>query len=185
MTLMQPGPQPPAARSSFGWVRTKVGIAVLLVVAGVATGLHFALRPDFCDGLPREMGACSRSRPQFSGTTCAEVGSEWGRQLDERVMPLIERPFSGVSSKLLDAEILTIQLANQHMRDNGITPHCSVAVFFSAGEAQLSEALKSEVGDLVYEGNPVVSYLEWQERSIDMVELILSIPDAPYNPYDD
>ena len=152
----------------------------------ILVGGYFILRPEFCDGLPRDIGACDRDRPAYTGDSCREVAQEWGTHLDERVAEVISGPSSsggkGRSVLLYDAEILVTQLANKHMRDAGITPLCERDDFLATGAAQLSTSVREEVGGVMYEGNPVVSYEEWHLRLQELVGLILGEPDQPYEP---
>lgn len=156
------------------------------VVAALLVGLaaYFVLRPDFCDGLPREIGACSNDRPSYEGATCDQVAAEWGEQLDERVAEVIAQAAAsdrkGASSSLYDAEILVTQLANKHMRDRSITGDCEPDGFMTIGERQFSELVVENVGNVIYDGDPKVPYEEWRERIVANVELILSQPDVPY-----
>lgn len=125
-------------------------------------------------------------RRAYSGTTCDEVAREWGTQLDERVISVIEGPAAargqGRSSRLYDAEVLAIQLANKHLRDNGLTPSCDVDRFLSQGESEFSSQTATGVGLIMYEGDPVASYDEWLERQLEFVALIMMEPDTPYAP---
>ena len=160
------------------WV-VAIAIGGLVVVGG-----YFLARPDSCDGIPREMGACSADRPSYVGSNCDEVAVEWGDQLNERVIAVINGPAAaggeGRSVRLRTAEILVTQLANKHLRDTGLTPNCDADTFMSLGEDEFSELLVQQVGSIMYEGSPTVEYDEWRQRVRDFVELILLEPDVPY-----
>lgn len=169
-------------------IRLRSPIVVLvcaLLIGTVGFGLYLWLRPDFCDGLPREMGGCDGDRPNFSGQTCDEVALEWGRQLDERVVAVIDGSHTrrGQSQSVLlhNVETVTSQLANKHLRDSGLAPQCDVDRFFTLGEEQFSDELRSSVGPIMYQGNPVTDYEEWSGRARWWVDLILSEPDLPYD----
>lgn len=168
---------------------TRIVLVAVAVVAVGTVGLYFLLRPEYCDGLPRSYGACSADRPTFSGDTCDEVAVEWGWQLDQRVLQVVDGPPSqggeSRSSRLLNAEGLTTGLANKHLRDNRLTPTCQVDEFMAAGESQFSERLVKEVGSVMYEGSPVVDYSQWRERIVDRVSTILADPHAPYQGSED
>lgn len=158
------------------------------VVMGFLVGLaaYFVFRPDFCDGLPREIGACSSDRPSYEGATCDQVAAEWGEHLDERAAEVLAQAagsdHKGASSSLYDVEILVTQLANKHMRDLSITGDCEADRFMTIGEQQFSELVVENVGNVIYDGDPKVLYEEWRERVVANVELILSQPDVPYAP---
>lgn len=151
-----------------------VVVMLMVAVAGVVT--YFAARPTHCDGLPREMGACSSDRPSFEGTTCLEVAREWGAHLDGRVLEVINGPESrrgqARSSRLVDAEILVTQLANFHMRPSRMSVGCSPEEFLEVGEAEFSAELKDKVGSVTWDGNPVVDYQDWRERLETYLPLI-------------
>jgi hypothetical protein len=70
----------------------------------------------------------------------------------------------------------------QDMRDAGITPLCDQHEFLATAEARLSESVREEVGDVMYEGDPIASYEEWHLRLQEWGELMLSDPDQPYEP---
>jgi hypothetical protein len=163
----------------------------LILVGVIATlllgiGAYFVLRPDFCDGLPREIGACNSDRPSYEGATCDQVAAEWGEHLDKRVAEVIAQAAAserkGASFSLYSAEVLVTQLANKHMRDLSITGDCESDRFMAIGEQQLSEVATENVGNVMYDGDPRVPYEDWRERVEANVQLILSQPDAPYAP---
>ena len=156
--------------SRYVWI----GALLIVAVAGVVT--YFALRPTHCDGLPREMGACSSDRPSYEGTTCLEVARDWGMHMDERVLEVINGPEArrgqARSSLLVDAEILVTQLANFHMRPSRMSAECSPEEFLEVGEAEFSAELREKVGDVMWDGNPVVDYQDWRERLKTYLPLI-------------
>jgi hypothetical protein len=165
------------------WTLVLVGVAATFLV-GIAA--YFLLRPDSCNGLPREIGACNSDRPSYEGETCDQVAAEWGEHLDQRVAEVIAQAAAsdrkGESSSLYSAEILVTQLANKHMRDHFITGDCESHRFMAIGEQQLSEQVRENVGHVMYDDDPTVRYEEWRERIEANVELILSQPDVPYAP---
>lgn len=150
----------------------------MIAVAAVVT--YFAVRPTHCDGLPREMGACSPDRPSYAGTTCLDVALEWGAHMDERVLEVINGPEArrgqARSSLLVDAEILVTQLANFHMRPTRMTAECSQGEFLEVGEAEFSAELKDKVGSVMWDGNPTVHYQDWRTRLETYLPLIFG-PD--------
>lgn len=166
--------------------RTKIFLSTAFVVLAGVLAAYFVLRPDSCDGLPRDIGACSSNRPTYSGTSCAEVAEEWGKQLDTRVVAIINGPADaqgkGRSSRLLDVDILTTQLANKYLRDTGLTAQCQTEEFLATGEAQFSQQTKDGVGLIMFEGEPEVEYSEWRGRLEQFIDSILSDPDLPYAP---
>lgn len=165
------------------WMRW---VALVLVFAAGGLSVYFGLRSDQCDGLPREIGACAGNRPTYAGATCDSVGSEWGAQLNERVEDAldgsVQRRGASDSVLLLDAEILTIQLANKHLRDTGLIADCDANDFLRVAESQFSDRARSEVGRIMYEGSPIVGYDDWLARLQGHVELIFSDRSSPYQP---
>ncbi len=158
-------------------------VASFLAVGAVVVGL-LALRPDSCDGLPRSIGACDSDRPEFTGTTCQEVALEWGTEMNERVLTVIGSPETvrgqSWSSRLYDVETLVSQLANLHMRETGLTPDCDAGDFLTRGAMMFSDEVREDVGDFMYDGNPVVEYEEWKSRLVGWVDLMLDLElEAP------
>lgn len=113
------------------------------------------------------------------------MAEEWGRHLDNKVAVILDSP-DGASGKsqsvlLFDAEILTIQLANKHLRDSALTANCEVDRFLQIAEGQFADTTVNGIGDIMYQGNPVVDYDEWTDRLRAHIEVILSEPDIPYD----
>ena len=62
------------------------------------------------------------------------------------------------------------------MRDAGITPLCDQHEFLATAEARLSESVREEVGDVMYEGDPIASYEEWHLRLQEWVKADVERP---------
>ena len=157
-------------------MRRYVWLGGVLLVAVAALVGYFAVRPTHCDGLPREMGACSPNRPSYEGATCLEVAREWGAHMDERVLDVINGPEArrgqARSSLLVDAEILVTQLANFHMRPTRMTTGCTPTEFLEVGEVEFSAELRDKVGSVMWDGNPPVDYQDWRTRLETYLPLI-------------
>lgn len=163
--------------------RAWLSIAAVAFLILVGSGAYLALRPEFCDGIPRQMGGCDSDRPEFDGATCGEVAKEVAGELNARIPPLFTGPDGvrgeGRSVRLYNVETLVFLRANIHMRDSGLAPDCDVDAFLSTVEAGLSGEVKDGVGNIMYEAMPVVEYEEWRERLTELVELIFTDPHLP------
>ena len=142
-------------------------VAALMVLAGLIAGCgpSATATPESCDGVAAEMGGCDPDQPTFAGTTCAEVGAEWGEIVDERVLAVIDGPATANGShksvRLKDAQVLAYVRAVQHMQEIGILDSCHSAEFIGAAEPKFSPELRSSVGGAMYDGEPVVTYTEF------------------------
>jgi hypothetical protein len=139
-------------------------------------------RPSFCDGIDAQIGGCDSDRAQYSGTTCAEVGREFGAQLDERLLRIYAGPdvANGESKAVRAASAtgVTLSLANLHLRRIGIIKECGVAEFMAAAEPLLSEQLHGQAGLYLSDG-VTVTYAEWLANLRSMASIIDAVEDAP------
>lgn len=136
----------PMCRSRAPAICAFVGASAAVLILGA----FYLLRPHTCHGLPRDIGACDGDRPTYAGDNCQEVAKEWGSHFDERVAQVIAGPDTsggkGRSSRLYEAETLVSQLANRHMRHEGIIAACARDEFLATGEAQHSASVREQVG---------------------------------------
>ena len=70
---------------AINWLVLAVGLGAcgLVVQSPVAT-------PAVCDGVDSGLGGCDPDQPEFTGTTCESVAREFGAQLDDRIVPILE-----------------------------------------------------------------------------------------------
>lgn len=149
-----------------------------LGVAVAAAGL-FDPQPEICDNVHRGLGGCDDDQPQFSGTTCDDVGREFGTQLDARVVKILDGPdvvdHERKSARISSTEFLLVTRANQHLRRVGIVQECGLEDFLAAAEPVFSEKLRAQVGNYLFEFEEH-TYDEWLAnlrktlRAIDMDE---------------
>jgi hypothetical protein len=100
----------------------------------------------------------------FTGTTCAAVGHEFGKQLNDQVMATIEanRATPGNASDAISTAVIRLaQGANARLRELNITDACDVPEFLSAADEDLTPELRATVGD--FATTPVVSWDVWHQ----------------------
>ena len=147
-----------------------------------------ALEPnpnEVCSGVPRDMGGCEPNQPTFAGVTCAEVGREFGSEVDRRGLDIIAGPqiVAGQSraSRMIVMTVLVTARANQYLRAQGLVAECGVDEFVAAAESQLSEPFKERVGAYLYDGSPR-PYGEWLENLRRTVRVIDMGENEPFLP---
>lgn len=142
-----------------------IGLIPLLVSACVGEQQPGASN-DVCAGVSEALGGCAPGQPTFSGDTCAEVGREYGEQLDDRGLEIINGPAVAEGSsravRLNDLKVLAAIRANQHLRERGLIQECGVEEFVAAAEAAFSDEFRSRAGDFLSDGDPV-SFEAWLE----------------------
>lgn len=168
-----------------------VALVLTLVVATAVVGavvVANVLAPDpdeVCEGIPREMGGCDPDQPTYAGATCAEVGQEFGAQLDQRGLAVIDGPASrdGESRavRLNETVILVLGRANQYLRDTGLIHSCGVDGFIAAAETRFSEPFKARVGDYLYDDTSR-PYAEWLEELRRIARVVDMDEDQPFLP---
>jgi hypothetical protein len=160
-----------------------VGILIIGVLA-VGTVAMNLLAPDphqVCDGVERSLGGCDAEQPTFTGRTCEAVGTEFGEQLDRRIVAILAGEdvvdSQGKSARVTAAEYLLTTRANQHLRAIGIVDQCGADEFLAVAEAEFSDALKTDLGPALSEfQDHQYTYEEWRAnlrltlRAIDMDE---------------
>jgi hypothetical protein len=165
-----------ASRRRPGGPVARAVIAALLVFAGLVAGcgaLGSSPKPSSCDGISSLAGGCDPDQPAFAGTTCAEVGAEWGTIVDQRILAVIHGPSNvngnarSVNTK--NAMVLAFIRAAQHMEALGILDDCHSAEFIGAAEPNFSPELRSSVGAAMYDGEPVVTYTDFVTDALSTV----------------
>ena len=160
-------------------VVARVLAAILILAAATLVGgcgIGAAPTPHACDGVAAEMGGCDADQPTFTGTTCAEVGEEWGAIVDTRVLAVIDGPAAanGMARSVLlrNAMVLAFVRAADHMGKLGILATCGSAEFLGAAEPRFSPELRSSVGGAMYDGEPVVTYTEFLTDALNVVKTL-------------
>lgn len=156
-------------------------VAGLILVASLTSACSVASTPEptMCDGIPAEMGGCGSQRPTYQGTTCEELGSEWGQHVDARLRAVIDGP-AQVDDKqrsvLIQNElVLATTTVGLRLQKLGLLNTCKVAIFLPAAEREFSDTLKSKIGAVLYDGNPIATYEQFHAE----VEYVLGVLDEP------
>lgn len=166
--------------------RTRILHALVLAGAAAASlaGCQVGATetPSFCDGIDGAMGGCAPDRPTFSGTTCAAVGIEFGKQVNDRLLPIFSGPDSvnqeSRAVRATQVASVAISLANLHLRRIGIIATCGVDEFMTAAETQFSDEFKAQAGSYRDDGPPV-SYEKYLAALRGLVSIIDAEESAP------
>ena len=148
-----------------------------LVVCLLCIGCIAPNPDEICDGVQRTLGGCDEDQPTYAGTTCEDVGREFGEQLNSRIMEALEGDdvVDGLakSARVTNAEYLLVIRANQHLRRSGIVDECDASSFLSAAEPEFSDELKSEIGPALSEfQDHEVTYDEWRAGLLDKLSVV-------------
>jgi hypothetical protein len=115
----------------------------------------------------------------YVGTTCAAVGREFGTQLDEMALAIIDanrdRP-EYASDPLSTTIIALVQGANDHLRARGLRDACDAPEFLAAADAGLSAELRAVAG--AYITTPAVTYDEFHQYVEGQV-MVIDLDEAP------
>lgn len=160
-----------------------IATALVLIVGAAACQATASPSSDVCEGVPADFGGCEQGQPAYAGTTCEEVGREFGVHLAERAQPIV----SGAAvpddlsqaSALLELRILLAVRANQHLRERGIVDECDAGDFVGAAERELSTELRAELGRFLWDGPPA-SYEEWRAELLRTMRIIDQDEDLPF-----
>ena len=109
----------------------------------------------------------------YTGSTCADVGREFGQQLNDQVLAIIEanRATPGNASDPISTAVIRLaQGANDRLRALDITDACDVPGFLSAADQAMSDELRSTVGD--FATTPVVTWDVWHDYVRDQLTII-------------
>jgi hypothetical protein len=157
-----------------------LGIATLVIAVALSASCSpstATLGPVVCDGVTKEAGGCTTERHEFTGTTCVDLGIEWGQLVDRQVVAIIDGPAdvggNAKSVRLKQAVVIASLDVNERMRELDLRSDCNVEMILSVGEPQFSEALRSGVGSAMYDGNPAVGYDDWMtdvRRSLQVID---------------
>jgi len=130
------------------------------------------------------LGGCDENQPTYEGTTCEEVGREFGEQLNSPIVDALEGDdvVDGLakSGRITNAEYLLVVRANQHLRRLGIVDECAAAALLAAAEPEFSHRLKSEVGPVLSEfQDHEITYEEWRAGLLDTLSVVDEDEDEP------
>ena len=146
---------------------TRIASAVVFLGA-LAAGCS---QPPPADGL----GSITVLEPDgtYTGSTCADVGSQFGQQLNDQVLVIIEanRATPGNASDPISTAVIRLaQGANDRLRALDITDDCDVPEFLSAADQAMGDELRSTVGD--FATTPVVTWDVWHDYVRDQLTII-------------
>jgi hypothetical protein len=150
-------------------------MAVALVLYAAGCGL-LPSDAEVCDGISAEVGGCDRDQPSFEATTCEAVAAEFGRQLDVRVLAVIDGPESvGGEPQVVRMNrymSLLVGRVNQYLRAVGLIDDCDdAASFAAAAEPMFSDRLREQAGDYVFEGTQV-TYQVWRDELVRLLGIL-------------
>lgn len=170
-------------RERASWRRALlVSAAVVLGTIVAGCGANHEPTPSFCDGIDARIGGCDPDRPRYTGTTCTEVGGEFGRQLDARLVAIYRGPdvVNGESKAVRAANVtgVALSLANLHLRRLGLIRDCDAREFIAAAAALFSPDVQAEAGKYLYDG-VTVTYAEWLSNLESMASILDQLEDAP------
>lgn len=164
-------------RSTRWW--TGLALVALVLAVGGCTLPSGSAGDSSCDGIDAQLGGCDANLPVFVGTTCEAVGSETGRELNDRLLAVYHGPeeANDASRAVRAHQVMTVttSLANAHLRSIGIIAECGLDEFVAAGESQFSPEFKELAGVYLNDGPPATFedwLAEWRSvaRMIDMEE---------------
>lgn len=166
----------------MGRTRRNRGLVVLaavlisLLAAACSGTLTASPTPSLCAGVPAEMGGCSDERPVFTGSTCTEIGHEWGRAVDRRVLAVIAGPPTEDgkqrSARISDVLVLSSVVAGMRLDELELLPSCDVPEFLSAGQSQFSQQLQDTIGEVLFDGSPIATAEDWEVFLTRFVRII-------------
>lgn len=139
-----------------------VGLMLVASLAGGCSLVSATPAPSSCDGISSEIGGCDSGLPSFAGTTCEEVGAEWGQAVDTGIRAVIAEPpvvdGKQKSARISDVMVLAFVRATKHMEATGQLASCRAADFLDAATPAFSDELKAGIGAALYDGSPDATY---------------------------
>ena len=143
-------------------MRWAVGLVLVASLAGGCSLVSASPAPSSCDGISSEVGGCDSGQPSFTGTTCNEVGAEWGEAIDTGIRAVIAEPpmVDGKqrSSRISDVMVLAFVRASKQLQATGQLESCTAADFLDAATPAFSDELKQGIGAALYDGSPNATY---------------------------
>jgi hypothetical protein len=140
------------------------GVVLGLLVAG-CVGTGEPTEAPLCDGIPADMGGCSKDQPAYTGVTCEELAEQWGSEVDRRLTAIIDGPAvvegEAKSVQQTTALVLVSTRLSQYMDRLGLLDDCDLPEFLPIAELQFSKQLRDGAGSILYDGDPAATYEEW------------------------
>ncbi len=140
-------------------------LAIATVTASCSDASGASPAPTVCDDVSSDVGGCTTDRHAYIGATCDAVATEWGGVMDRAVLDVMRGPANvddqARSSRLRQAIVIATVDMDRHLETLSLSPPCTVDAVLAAGEAAFVDELRSGVGAIMYDGDPVVSYAEW------------------------
>jgi hypothetical protein len=174
-------------------IRERIGpawsipLSLLLAACGIG-GQAATPTPEFCDGIPAEIGGCAPDRPVFAGDTCDGLAREWGRVVDTRVAAIIDGPpeldGKGRGVRVSDALVLASVLVGGRMHELGLLDACDAPEFLPVARSEFSDDLESRVLTVLYDGDPA-TLADWEfflARAIDVIDTDERLPSPSRGP---
>jgi hypothetical protein len=155
-----------------------VAVLVVAVLLAACSGIPTGETPanSFCNDISAEVGGCDPNAPAFAGTTCVELATEWGREVDRRLTEIIEGAdiVDGEhrSARAHKALVLPTLLVSGRIRELGLTPACDADAFAASAEDSFGVTLREGVGGVLYDGEPQVTYAQWRAEMVKTLDAI-------------
>jgi len=132
--------------------------------------------PSVCNDIPSTFGGCDPDRPEYAGSTCPDLAAEWGRDIDKRIVAVIRGPAdadgNAKSARNIDTLVLSSMVLTKRLDSLGIRATCGLKEFWPIAEQQFSSDLRSGVGAIMWDGDPVVTFDDWAVRAKEIVGMI-------------
>lgn len=153
------------------------GFALLVAACSVPTATPTDdPATTICDGIAAEFGGCSPDRPDYTGTTCAALAAEWGRDVDQRIFAVVEGPRDAdgkaKSVRNTDVLVLTSLVLTRRLDALGMRAACNMDEFWPIAQQQLSDDVKAGAGSIMWDGDPIVPFEDWLARAEEIVRMI-------------
>ena len=163
------------SRGSIGWVLTSL-VALLLAGCG-AIPARIASEPGSCGDIPASVGGCSSGRPVFVGSTCADVGGEWGEAVNQGVLSVMSGPpivnDQQRSTRISDVLVLASIVAGMRLNSLNLLSACDVPEFLAAARPRFSLELLEGIGPFLLDGTPIATTQDWENllnRAIRIID---------------
>ena len=156
---------------AIGWLVLAVGVGAcgLVVQSPVATAA-------VCDGVDSGLGGCDPDQPEFTGTTCESVAHEFGAQLDDRIVPILDGDDvvdgEHKSVRMGHAIALMVTRVDQYLGLPAVALDCQAAQFLDVAEQEFSAELADNAGKHLFGSGPR-PYSAWRDdvlKTLDAIE---------------
>jgi hypothetical protein len=156
--------------AAITWLVLALGLGAcgLLVQSPVAT-------PAVCDGVDSGLGGCDPDQPQFTGTSCESVAREFGAQLDDRLVPILEGEDvvdgEHKSVRMAHAVALMVTRVDQYLTSPATALDCRASSFLDVAEEEFSPELEDNAGKHLFGSGPR-PYSAWREDLLTTLDAI-------------